>query len=404
MPPLCPMESNKQIYLDYHATTPVDPRVAEKVMALMTTQFGNASSVDHSISDCARATVDQAKQAIADLIHCRPREIIFTSGATESINLAIQGTVLALEKQQQTPRLAISAVEHKAVLDTCRHLEKQGRIELIVLPVDAQANLNLNQIEKACHQGLDLLCIMAANNEVGTIYPIEKIAAISQRSASRCAKRHSVPFFCDASQAIGKIPINFQDWDITLLALSGHKLYAPQGIGALIRKTHHPLEPLILGGGQQQGLRPGTLNLPGIVGLGEACRLRQLEMEVDETAISRKRDRLQTKLQQAIPEIIVNGNQSQRLAGNLHIAIPDIPNSAIIARIREQIAISTGSACSSGTIAPSHVLRAMNLPSNFIDGALRIGIGKFTTDAEIEQAADILIQTIKIVKSCLKSS
>ncbi len=382
------------IYLDYHATTPVDRRVAEKVMAFMTSQVGNASSVDHTVGDRSREAVDQAKQQIADLIHCRPQEIIFTSGATESINLAIQGTVLALEKQQQIPRIAISAVEHKAVLDTCHSLKKQGRIELIVLPVDTQANLNLNQIEKVCHQGLDLLCIMAANNEVGTIYPIEKIAAI--------AKRHSAPFLCDASQAIGKIPINFQDWDITLLALSGHKLYAPQGIGALIRKTYHPLEPLILGGGQQQGLRPGTLNLPGIAGLGEACRLRQLEMEVDETAIARKRDHLQTKLQQAIPEIIVNGNQSQRLAGNLHIAISDIPNSAIIARIRQKIAISTGSACSSGTIAPSHVLRAMNLPSNLIDGALRIGVGKFTTDAEIEQAADILIQTIQTVQLAME--
>ncbi|MBE9241570.1 cysteine desulfurase family protein [Synechocystis salina] len=384
------MESNKQIYLDYHATTPVDPRVAEKVLALMTTQFGNASSVDHAVGDRARAALDQAKQAIADLIHCRSQEITFTSGATESLNLAIQGTVLALEKQQKIPRIAISAVEHKAVLDTCYHLEKQGRIELITLPVDAQANLNLNEIEEVCHQGLDLLCVMAANNEVGTIYPIESIAAI--------AKRYSVPFLCDASQAIGKIPINFQDWGITLLAMSGHKLYAPQGIGALIRKSNHRLEPLFLGGGQQQGLRPGTLNLPGIVGLGEACRLRQLEMEVDETAIAQKRNYLQTRLQTVIPEIIVNGNQSQRLAGNLHIAIPDIPNSAIIARIREQIAISTGSACSSGTITPSHVLRAMNLPDNFMDGALRIGIGKFTTDADIEQAADILAKVIQAVQ------
>lgn len=378
------------IYLDYHATTPVDPRVAEKVMAFMTTQFGNASSVDHSVGDRARGAVNQAKQQIANLINCRSKEIIFTSGATESINLAIQGTLLHHEKQQKMPCIAISAVEHKAVLDTCHGLKKQGRIELIVLPVDAQANLSLNEIEKVCHQELDLLCTMAANNEVGNIYPIEKIAAI--------AKRHSVPFFCDASQAVGKIPINFQDWDITLLALSGHKLYAPQGIGALIRKSNHPLEPLIWGGGQQQGLRPGTLNLPGIVGLGEACHLRQLEMNEDETAIATKRDYLQARLQKAIPEILVNGNQSQRLAGNLHIAIPDIPNSAIIARIREQIAISTGSACSSGTIAPSHVLRAMNLTSNFIDGALRIGIGKFTTNAEIEQAADILIKTIQTMQ------
>ncbi len=226
------------IYLDYHATTPVDPRVAETVMAAMMTQFGNASSVDHVVGDRSREAVAQAKQEIADLVNCRPKEIIFTSGATESINLAIQGTVLHHEKKDKIPCIAISAVEHKAVLDTCHALEKQGRIELISLPVDAQANLNLNDIERVCRQGLDLLCIMAANNEVGTIYPIELIGAI--------AKRYSVPFFCDASQAIGKIPMNFADWGITLLAMSGHKLYAPQGIGALIRKTDHPLNSFCL--------------------------------------------------------------------------------------------------------------------------------------------------------------
>lgn len=387
------MQNHKPIYLDYHATTPVDPRVAEKVMAFMTSQFGNASSVDHVVGDRSRAAVEQAKQQIADLIHCRPKEIIFTSGATESINLAIQGTVLHHEKQRKIPRIAISAVEHKAVLDTCYILEKQGRIELIILPVDTQANLNLNHLEKLFRQGLDLLCIMAANNEVGTIYPIEIIGAI--------AKRYNSPFLCDASQAVGKIPINFQDWGITMLALSGHKLYAPQGVGALIRQTDHPLEPLLFGGGHQQGLRSGTLNLPGIVGLGEACRLRQLEMEVDETAIAQKRNYLQTQLKQFIPELVINGNQFQRLAGNLHISIPAIPNSAIIARIRDRLAISTGSACSSGTVTPSHVLRAMDLPESLIEGALRIGIGKFTTDAEIEEAANIMISTIKAVQSLL---
>jgi cysteine desulfurase len=378
------------IYLDYHATTPVDPRVAEKVMVVMTTQFGNASSVDHGVGDRSREAVEQAKKQIADLVNCRPKEIIFTSGATESINLAIQGTVLHHEKQGEIPRIAISAVEHKAVLDTCHALEKQGRIELITLPVDAQANLNLNDIEKICRQGLDLLCIMAANNEVGTIYPIELIGAI--------AKRYKIPFLCDASQAVGKIPINFTDWGITLLALSGHKLYAPQGIGALIHNTDHPLEPILFGGGQQQGLRPGTLNLPGIVGLGEACHLRQLEMVEDEKAIAAKRDTLQTQLTQAIPEIVVNGNQFQRLAGNLHIAIPNIPNSAIIAHIRNQIAISTGSACSSGTVTLSHVLRAMSLPDLLMDGALRIGIGKFTTNSEILESSNLLITAIKQIK------
>ena len=184
-----------------------------------------------------------------------------------------------------------------------------------------------------------------------------------------------------------------------MLAFSGHKLYGPQGIGALIRQTKHPLEPILWGGGHQQGLRSGTLNLPGIVGLGEACRLRRLEMAADEPAIAHKRDYLQTQLQQAIPDMVINGNQGQRLAGNLHLSLPDIPNSAIIARIRHQLAISTGSACSSGTIVPSHVLRAMNLTDNLIDGSLRIGIGKFTTDSEIEEATDILCSTITTVKS-----
>ncbi|WP_236612533.1 cysteine desulfurase family protein [Picosynechococcus sp. NKBG15041c] len=272
------MLTDKPIYLDYHATTPVDSRVAEKVMAAMMTQLGNASSANHAVGDRSREAIEQAKQHIADLVNCRPKEIIFTSGATESINLAIQGTILHHGKQGKLPRIAISAVEHKAVLDTCHYLEQQGRIELITLPVDRDANLDLNTVENICRNGLDLLCIMAANNEVGTIYPIELIGAI--------AKRYSVPFFCDASQAIGKIPINFTDWGITLLALSGHKLYAPQGVGALIHKTDHPLEAILFGGGQQQGLRPGTLNLPGIVGLGEACHLRQLEMEQDEKAIT----------------------------------------------------------------------------------------------------------------------
>lgn len=381
------------ILLDYHATTPSDRRVAATVMAAMTDRFGNASSVDHQVGDNARIAVEEAKQHLAALVNCRPKEILFTSGATESINLAIQGTVFHLEKQQKIPRIAITAVEHKAVLDTCHALKKQGRIELITLSVDHQANLNINDIEKICCGGIDLLCVMAANNEVGTIYPIEKIGAI--------AKRYDVPFLCDASQAVGKIPIDFQKWGITMVALSGHKLYAPQGIGALVRKTDHHLAPLLFGGGQQQGLRPGTLNLPGIVGLGEACRLRRLEMEADEVAIAQKRDYLQIQLKQNIPKLVVNGNQLQRLAGNLHISIPDIPNSAIIARIRQKLAISTGSACSSVTVAPSHVLQAMNLPDHLIDGSLRIGIGKFTTDIEIQEAANILTEAIERIQKLL---
>lgn len=234
---------------------------------------------------------------------------------------------------------------------------------------------------------------MAANNEVGTLYPIEKIAAIAQS--------YQVPFLCDASQAVGKIPIQFNEWGITMLALSAHKLYGPQGVGALVVRRDHRLEPLLYGGGQQRGLRPGTLNLPGIVGLGEACRLRSAEMVVDEVEIGKKRDRLQALLQAQIPGLVINGDPRNRLAGNLHISIPGIPNSAIIARVRHQLAISTGSACSSGVEAPSHVLRAMSLAEPVVEGALRIGLGKFNTDDDVEQAAALLVSTVSTVKAVM---
>ncbi|MDZ8186694.1 MAG: cysteine desulfurase family protein [Nostoc sp. ChiSLP02] len=375
------------IYLDYHSTTPVDPKVAEKVIHYMTTAFGNANSVDHNYGDEAAKAVKQARQQIAQLINASPKEIIFTSGATESINLAIQGHI---NKQNTPGKIIVSPVEHKAVLDTCKALAKKGLAEIIWLKVNRQAQIDLEHLEKVCADGASLLCVMAANNEVGTIYPIEKIGATAQK--------YHIPFLCDASQAVGKIPLNFQDWGITYLAISGHKFYAPQGVGALVVRKGYHLQPLIYGGGHQQGLRSGTLNVPGIVGLGEACRLRQLEMSADESAIAILRNRLQNLLQSGIPGLVVNGDLNNRLSGNLHISIPDILNSAIIARVRHQLAISGGAACSSGVVAPSHVLQAMNLSDNIIEGALRIGIGKFTTTAEIEKVSSLLINTVNQIR------
>jgi cysteine desulfurase len=376
-----------RIYLDYHATTPVDPRVAEKVMYYMTTAFGNANSVDHGYGDESSQAVKQARQQVTELINASPREIIFTSGATESINLVIQGHIA---KQNKPSKIIVSPVEHKAVLDTCNALEKKGIAKIIGLKVNQQAQIDLDYLEKVCSDGADLLCVMAANNEVGTIYPIQIIGEIAQKS--------QIPFLCDASQAVGKIPINFQDWGITYLTLSGHKLYAPKGIGALVFRKGYHLEPMIYGGGHQQGIRSGTLNVPGIVGLGEACRLRQLEMLEDENAIALLRDRLQALFIERIPDLVINGDINSRLAGNLHISIPGVPNTAIIARVRSKLAISTGAACSSGTPAPSHVLRALGLSSELLDGALRIGIGKFTTSEEIDKAAEILSQAVYLVR------
>jgi cysteine desulfurase len=380
--------SNNPIYLDYHATTPVDLRVADRVYQAMTLEFGNASSIDHEYGDRAEAAVNQAAKHLANLVGASPREIIWTSGATESINLAIQGS---LPPNPVKPyRIALLPLEHKAVLDTCQIYEQRGWAELIYLEVDSQGRPNLDRIEQVCSQGLSLLCVMAANNEIGTIYPIDKIGQIAQK--------YQIPFLCDASQVVGKIEIDFSNWGITFLAISGHKLYAPKGIGALVVRKGTRLQPQIFGGSHQRGLRSGTLNVPGIVGLGEACRLTQAEMAEDQTAITARRDRLQSLLSNAIPNLVINGDLEHRLAGNLHISIPRVPNSAVIARIRHQLAISTGSACSSGVEAPSHVLRALQLPEDLVTGALRIGIGKFTTDDEIDRAAEILIRNIKAIQ------
>lgn len=379
------------IYLDYHATTPVDSRVAHLVYHYMTEEFGNASSTDHEWGDRAETAIKQAAKEVAALIGASPREIVWTSGATESINLAIQGSLVP--NPMKPHRIGLMPIEHKAVLDTCRALEKRGWAEFVYLQVDSKGRLDLNHLEQVCAEGLSLLCVMAANNEIGNIYPIQKIGRIAQH--------YGIPFLCDGSQAVGKIPVQFEEWGITYLAISAHKFYGPKGVGALaVRKNYH-LEPLIFGGGHQRGMRSGTLNVPGIIGLGEACRLRSLEMKEDERAIASKRNRLQKLLLEKIPNLVVNGDIEDRLAGNLHISISGIPNSAVIARIRHKLAISTGSACSSGVEAPSHVLQALSLPEEIVDGSLRIGLGKFTTSEEISSAAEILVEAIAEIQHIL---
>jgi cysteine desulfurase len=381
------------IYLDYHSTTPVDSRVANLMLHYMTTAFGNASSIDHTYGDEAERAVSQAAKHIAKLVGASPKEVIFTSGATESINLAIQGSITAENSSQTQFRIAILPVEHKAVLDSCYALDKKGLAEVLVLGVDSKGSLCLEHLEQVCASGLSLLCVMAANNEIGNIYPLREVGSIAQK--------YGIPFLCDASQAVGKIPINLEEWGITYLAISAHKLYGPKGSGALVVRKGHHLEPIFFGGGHQKGLRSGTLNVPGIVGLGEACRLRQLEMFEDERASAALRDNLQNLLLEKIPGLVVNGDISCRLAGNLHISIPDVPNTAIVARVRSQLAISTGAACTSGVEAPSHVLQAMRLPESLIEGALRIGVGKFTTSLEIEQAAKILANAVNQARQAM---
>lgn len=375
---------SKLIYLDYQATTPVDPRVAALVMHYMTNAFGNASSADHRFGDEAAEAVEVAMQKVGALVGAPPSWVLFTSGATESINLAIQGFA-AVRRAARPLRIAVSPTEHMAVIDTCQALVRAGAARVRVLHVDCHARVDLQEIEDVCREGLDLLCVMAANNEVGTVAPVADIAAV--------ARRNGVAYLCDASQACGRIALSVEQDGMTFLALSGHKIHGPKGVGALVTTSKRLIAPLIHGGEHQQGLRAGTLNVPGIVGLGLACELRSAEMSVDEPATGVRRERLQALLVGALDDAItVNGDQTSRLAGNLHISFLGCPNGAIIVRVRDRLAIATGAACSSGVEAPSHVLRAMGLRAPVLDGAVRIGVGKWTTDADIEEAADLLVQ------------
>ncbi len=378
----------KPIYLDYHSTTPVDPRVAALVMHTMTTAFGNANSMEHAYGEVAAGLVANARLEVADLVNADPEEVYFTSGSSDSIRCAIQ---LAVSKRKHGPlRVAITMVEHRAVLDAVAAHELAGEVSVRWLPVDRQARLDMEALEAACADGVDLVCVMAANNEVGTIYPIEDVV--------RTAAEAGAATLIDATQAAGRYPIQTSAWGITYLTISAHKIYGPKGVGALVMpaeltaKMSHDSTP---------GTGRGTPNVPGIVGLGEACRLRRVEMANDEPRITDQRDQLESLLLAAINGLIVNGDRECRLNNNLHVSIPDVPSDVIIARLHRRVAVSTGAACTSGAQENSHVLRAMGLPNAVQQGALRIGTGKFTTDEEIECAAEYIAQAVAATRAAM---
>ncbi|MFN8577217.1 MAG: cysteine desulfurase family protein [Candidatus Sericytochromatia bacterium] len=378
---------NRPIYLDYHSTTPVDRRVAEKVLYYMTTAFGNPSSMTHCYSDEAEQAVNLAREQVAELINANSKEIIFTSGATESINLAIFGCIKSCDTKH---KIAVLPLEHKAVLDTCKNLSKKNIAETIYLKIDSKGRLDLEDLEEKCKQGLSLICVMAVNNEIGNIYPFYEIGSI--------AEKYNIPFLCDATQAVGKIDIDFEKSKITYMALSAHKMYGPKGIGALVVKKGKTLNPLLCGGGQQRGIRPGTLNVSGIVGLGECCRIAKEEMNEDNKRIRNKRDMMQRMFQDKFPEMIINGDSENRIDGNLSLSILGTCNSEIISRIRHKVAISTGSACSSGA-SYSHVLSALNIPEEVMSSTLRIGLGKYTSDEDIKTAFNVISEAINEIKN-----
>jgi len=377
------------IYLDYHATTPVDPRVAALVLHAMTHAFGNANSAEHLYGEEAAALVSEARREVAELVGADPDGVHFTSGSSESIRLAVAHAVTG--PRDGPLRIALTTVEHRAVLDAVAAYEHGAEVALRWLPVDGRARLDMNALEAACRDGVDLVCVMAANNEVGTLYPIEDVARIAARAGART--------LIDATQAVGRIPMQTAAWGITYLTVSAHKIYGPKGVGALVVPPRLDVRPTHE---STPGSGDGTPNVPGVAGLGEACRLRRLEMGDDELRITAQRDRLEELLLTGIDGLVVNGDRDRRLSNNLHLALPDVPNDAVIARLRHHLALSTGAACSSGAQTPSHVLRAMGLVEALQEGALRIGTGKFTTDEEIDRAAEHISQAVATIRRSMR--
>lgn len=381
------MNPDKKIYLDYNSTTPVDPRVLEEMLPFFTEKFGNASSISHTFGWEAEEAVDIARERVADLIGASTTEITFTSGATEAVNLAIRG--LCKANQEKGNHIITCATEHKAVLDTCENLEQEG-FSVTYLPVDEFGSINLNELENSITEETILISLMHSNNEIGTIHPLKEISKITQKKG--------IPLMSDATQSVGKIPVDVKDLGVDIIAFSSHKLYGPKGAGALyINKDNKPeLSPIITGGGQEKGVRPGTLNVPGIVGFGKACEICANEMEEDSNRLSPLREQLETKLLE-MDGVKLNGASKNRLPYMTNISFQNIDSSHLLRRLKN-LAISQGSACTSSTHKPSHVLKAIGLSDQRALSSIRIGLGRFTTKEEVE----IAIHTIKEVIPRLK--
>lgn len=371
------------IYLDNHATTSTDPAVVQAMLPYFDQAYANPSSTAHEAGRRVAEAVSIARERIADLVGALPGEFVFTSGATESNNLAIFGLAGGTDSGRR--RIVTTAVEHKAVLSPCAELSRRG-MDVVVLPVDSEGRVDLDAAKEAIDENTLLVSMQAANNEIGTIQPVTEMARLSHEQGAL--------LHCDAAQALGKVPVNAEEWDVDLMSFSAHKLYGPKGVGALyIRGGPYstPLKPLMVGGGQEQQLRAGTLNVPGIVGFGEACYLCQ-ELVPDETErVSELRDSFESTLLGRREGVQRNGALEQRLPGNSSLTFPGIDAEALIANVPE-LAISTGSACTSGAPEPSHVLLAIGLAREEADSTVRIGVGRFNTEEEIAEAAECILE------------
>lgn len=364
------------IYVDNNATTRVDPRVVDAMLPYFSEKYGNAASRSHQYGWEAEEAVETARQQIAALINGKPKDIVFTSGATESDNLAIKGV---LEQHRDKGRHVITAVtEHKAVLDTCKALSKAGLADVTYLPVDKEGFVDPDDVRKAITSETVLISIMLANNEIGTIAPLAEIGKI--------AREREVLFHTDATQGVGKVPVDVDAMGIDLLSLSAHKMYGPKGCGALYVRSKAPrvrLSPTMHGGGHERGMRSGTLNVPGIVGLGKACVLCGEELRQESKRLSLLRQRLRDGLFTRLDELYVNGPWERRLAGNLHISFAHVEGESLLMGLHD-VALSSGSACTSATLEPSHVLRAIGVHEELAHNSLRFGLGRFNTEEEVD--------------------
>ena len=381
--PAAPAAVKLPVYLDNHATTPLDPRVLDAMLPFLSGKFGNAASHSHSFGWEAGAAVAAARQQIAALIHASPNEIVFTSGATESDNLAIKGVAEVLRERGNHVITAVT--EHKAVLDSCKHLEKQG-YRITWLQVSSDGRIDLEQLANALTKDTILVSIMAANNETGLVQPLEEIGKL-------CRER-GVLFHSDAVQALGRMPLDVERLNLDLASLTAHKCYGPKGCGALYVRRGVKIAPLIDGGGHEQGMRSGTLNVPGIAGFGKACEIALNEMPEESCRIAGLRNHLRDRLMADLRDVSINGSMEHRLPGNLNVCFHDVDAETLMTAVRD-VAVSSGSACNSEKIDPSHVLKALGMSDEDAGSSIRFGIGRFNSLSEIDHVSNAVIEAVK---------
>jgi len=377
---------NLPIYMDNHATTRVDPRVLEAMLPYFNQIYGNAASRNHRFGWEAEEAVEKGRKQVADLINAAAKEIIFTSGATESDNLAIKG--VAWMYREKGNHIVTVPTEHKAVLDTCKRLEKEG-YQVTYLPVQKDGLINLDDLKAALTGRTILVSVMAANNEIGVLQPIAEIGKL-------CHER-GILFHTDAVQGVGKIPLDVQAMDIDLMSISAHKMYGPKGVGALYVRRKNPrvqLTPSIDGGGHERGMRSGTLNVPGIVGLGKACEISKQEMATESDGLRAWRDRLRDGILSQLDEVYVNGSLEHRLPNNLNVSFAYVEGESLLMGIND-IAVSSGSACTSATLEPSYVLKALGVGDDLAHTSIRFGLGRFNTEEEVDYVIGRVVETVK---------